>query len=105
MNKPLASIALSACVVFLVACDKTTPAPPTPMLSQPVAAEPAATADTEVNTSVPSAASVLLPPNDAQGDPAAGETDGTRKPKQESDEKLLPGQNNDHSAPLSPAAK
>jgi hypothetical protein len=35
-------------------------------------------------------------------DPALGETDGTRKPKQESEVKLMPGQNNDHSAPLGP---
>ena len=105
MNTPLTLIALSACVVLLGACDKTTPAPPTQMLSQPVAAESAATARSEANTSVPSAAAVLLPANDAQADPALGTTDGTRKPKQESDEKLLPGQNNDHSAPLSPAAQ
>lgn len=105
MNTPLNLIALCASVVLLTACDKTAPAPPTPMLSQPVAAESGATANSEVNTSVPSAESVLPPANAATADPALGETDGTRKPKQESEQKLLPGQNNDHSAPLSPAVK
>jgi hypothetical protein len=33
--------------------------------------------------------------------PTMTQPDGTRKPAQESDTKLLPGQNNDHSAPLS----
>jgi len=47
----------------------------------------------------------MLPANDAQADPALEDTDGTRKPKKESDEQLLPGQNNDHSAPLSPETK
>ncbi|UCU93182.1 hypothetical protein [Hydrogenophaga taeniospiralis] len=103
MNTPLNLIALCASVVLLTACDKTAPAPPTPMLSQPVAAEPGATASSEVNTSVPSAESVLPPANAASADPALGATDGTRKPKQESETKLLPGQNNDHSAPLNTA--
>lgn len=105
MNTPLTLIALCASVMLLVACDKTTPAPPTPMLTQPLEAKTSATTDAVVQPSVPSAGTVLPPVNAGPADPALGETDGTRKPKQESEEKLLPGQNNDHSAPLSPAVK
>lgn len=105
MKTPMTLIALSACLMLLAACEKTTPAPPTPMLTQPVAAEPGATTDVAAQPSVPSAASVLPPLNADPVDPALGETDGTRKPKLASDEQLLPGQNNDHSAPLSPAAQ
>ena len=50
--------------------------------------------------SLPPASSVFPP---GTTDPALGKTDGTRKPAQESDTKPMPGQNNDHSAPLSPA--
>lgn len=103
MNKPFALIALCAGVVFLGACDKTTPAPPKPIINQPGLNESGATTGSVANPPVPSAESVLMPGNAATADPALGETDGTRKPKQESDVKLLPGQNNDHSAPLSPA--
>lgn len=101
MKTPMASITLCAAVMFLGACDKTTPAPPEPIVNQPGLSEPGPTTGSVANPPVPSAESVF-PPGKAV-DPALGETDGTRKPKQESDVKLMPGQNNDHSAPLGPS--
>lgn len=44
-----------------------------------------------------------LPANAAQADPIPQPTDGVRRPAQQSDDKPMPGQNNDHSAPLTPA--
>jgi hypothetical protein len=102
MNTPSALIALCACVMGLSACDKKPSDLPTPALSSPVPTTSGAAAGTSTDPSLPSAASVFPPETAAKADPALGETDGTRKPKKESDEALLPGQNNDHSAPLSP---
>lgn len=94
MNAPWTLIALLACGALLSACDKLPKQPPTPTMNQPAVAPSAA------DPSVPSAESVFAPGNGAKADPALGKTDGTRKPAQGSDTKLLPGQNNDHSAPL-----
>ena len=104
MNTPSALIALCACVMSLSACDKKPTAPPTPALSLPVPAGSGATTGSSTgSTTDPSLppASTVFPPGTT--DPALGKTDGTRKPAQESDTKPMPGQNNDHSAPLSPA--
>lgn len=95
MNTPWTLVTVFACGALLSACDKLPKQPPTPTMSQPAVAPSAA------DPSVPSAASVFAPGNGAKADPAPGNTDGNRKPAQESDTKLLPGQNNDHSAPLS----
>jgi hypothetical protein len=97
MNTPLSWIALFACGSLLAACDKNPTKPPLPTASQP------ATTPSAANPSAPSAESVFAPGNAATTDPALGKTDGTRKPEQESETKLMPGQNNDHSAPLSTA--
>lgn len=103
MKTPLNLIALCAVALLLGACDKTPLSPPKPTLSSPVPAESGTTPAAPVaDPSLPPAESVFPPGSDAKSDPALGETDGTRKPKEESEEKLLPGQNNDHSAPLSP---
>lgn len=103
MKTPLAVIPLCATVMFLGACDRTSPTPPKPTIDSPApigaTAPPAPVAD----PSLPPTESVIPPGSAAKSDPALGETDGTRKPKQESEQKLLPGQNNDHSAPLNPA--
>ena len=105
MHKPLTMIALSTCLLLLTACDKTPTAQPTPIVNQPVPAEAGASAGADVNTSVPPAASVFPPANSVQAEPVEKETDGTRKPSQEPEAmpvlKPMPGQNNDHSAPLS----
>lgn len=105
MNTPLTLIALCACVVLLGACDKTPEAPTAPVVNQPVPDGYGATAGPASDPSLPPAESVFPPGAEARTDPALGETDGTRKPKQASEQKLLPGQNNDHSAPLSSAVK
>jgi hypothetical protein len=105
MYKPFTVIALSTCLLWLTACDKTPTAQPTPIVNQPVPAESGATAGSGANTSVPPAESVFPPANAAQAEPVLKETDGTRKPAQEPEAmpvlKPMPGQNNDHSAPLS----
>lgn len=104
MNLPSALIALSACVMFVSACDKTPIKPPTPALSMPLPSTTGgATAGLPTDPSLPSASSVFPPGNTSKADPAPGQNDGTRRPAQESETKPLPGQNNDHSAPLSPA--
>lgn len=54
---------------------------------------------------MPSAESVFAPGDAAKADPALGKTDGTRKPAQESETKLMPGQNNDHWAPARATAQ
>ena len=100
MNTPSALIALCACVMSLSACDKKPSDPPTPVLSSPVPVGTGTPAGTPTDPSLPSAASVFP---SGTTDPALAKTDGTRKPAQESDTKPMPGQNNDHSAPLSPA--
>lgn len=103
MPTPFALIALCASAMCLVACDQTTPPPAMPMVEQPKPTESAATTAPAPNTSVPSAASVFPPAKADKTDPALGKPDGTRKPAQASAGTPMPGQNNDHSAPLSPA--
>ena len=103
MNTPSVLIAFSACVMSLSACDKTPINPPTPALSMPLPNTSSATAGTPTDPSLPSASSVFPPGTATKADPTIGPTDGTRKPSQESETKPMPGQNNDHSAPLSPA--
>lgn len=94
MNTSLVWVALFAVGSLLTGCDRTTP---TPSLST---APPPATAPVTTDPSVPATETVIPPGSVAKEDPALGQTDGNRKPAQESDTKLLPGQNNDHSAPL-----
>ncbi|MDP2407132.1 MAG: hypothetical protein U1D36_18810 [Hydrogenophaga sp.] len=103
MKTSLALIALCAWVLLLGACDKTPVDPTAPEVNQPAPNEYGATQGPATDPSLPPAESVFPPGTNAKTDPTLGETDGTRMPKQESDVKLLPGQNNDHSAPLSPA--
>lgn len=102
MKTPFAVIALCAAVMSLSACDKTAPTPPKPTMDNPAPTGSGVPPPPVADPSLPPAESVFPPGSDAKSDPALGETDGTRKPKEESEEKLLPGQNNDHSAPLSP---
>lgn len=105
MNKPIGEIALSACLLLLAACDKAPPAAPSaPIADRPVPAEPAAASGSETDPSLPPAETVF-PPASNPTDPETTETDGTRKPamapEDQPTEKPIPGQNNDHSAPLS----
>ena len=66
---------------------------PPPSLNQPMVVGPVSAPG---NTAV----APELPPNAAASEPVPSPTDGTRKPAQVSDAKPMPGQNNDHSAPL-----
>lgn len=65
-----------------------------------MAARPGSAGD----NSVPPAASVVAPATQARPDPTAGRSNGAMSPAQESGAMPMPGQNNDHSAPLRPAA-
>lgn len=103
MPTPYALIALCACVTLLSACDKTPSKPPMPSLSMPLPSASGAPAGVPTDPSLPSASSVFPPGSAAKADPTLGPGDGTRKPAQESETKPMPGQNNDHSAPLGPA--
>lgn len=104
MENAIGAIALCACVLSLAACDRTPSAdPPIPVADKPAPAE-AGAAEPGISVPVPPAASVFPPQNATPTEPTK-ETDGTRKPAMEPEEaaipKPLPGQNNDHSAPLS----
>lgn len=104
MRHPASVIALGACLFALAACDKSPPTLPTPIVNQTVPVESSATAATGANASVPLAASVFPPAVAAEVAPVLKPTDGVRHPEQASESVPLslplPGQNNDHSAPL-----
>lgn len=103
MNPPFALIALCAGVLCLGACDKTPTDPPTPMVDKPVATAPGVTGGPASDPSLPSAESVLSQGNVTKADPTPVRSDGTRNPGQDATATPLPGQNNDHSAPISSA--
>lgn len=88
----------------LCACGQE-PADPPASATKPVqAGTTPATAGT-AETSVPDAASVLRPTAAGKADPAAGRSNNSMSRTQESSAMPLPGQNNDHSAPLTPARR
>ncbi|MBT9596536.1 MAG: hypothetical protein IV094_11170 [Vitreoscilla sp.] len=103
MNTRFAGTALCACVLWLGACDKTPTSPPTPIVNATVPTESGATAGAVANPSVPSAESVLPPATATKADPTLGRSNSTMSAAQESTAMPMPGQNNDHSAPLGPA--
>ena len=88
----------------LIGCDKAPPAPPLPQTT-PTPLQTAPTTGAGTDASVPAAGSVLTPAPQAKADPAAGRTNSTLSRSQESTAMPLPGQNNDHSAPLPPAKR
>ena len=95
MNTLWTSILLGACSLWLSACDKTPTTPPSPMVVKSVTNEPGVAVNPVTDPSMPTTPSAV---------PAAREpTDGTRVPSKESTSAPMPGQNNDHSAPLSSA--
>ena len=105
MNTPFALIALCASALWLGACDKTPTSPPTPVVSQPASTESGVAVGSVPDPSLPSAKSVFPSANNTQADATPSRSDGTRNPDQESTpatDKPMPGQNNDHSAPLGP---
>ena len=102
--KSASGAALSLAALLLSACDKTPLAPPTPMM-RPAETATVPTAVVRTDASVPAAATVLTPAAAAKTDAAAGRTNRAMSPAQESSAMPLPGQNNDHSAPLTPAKR
>jgi hypothetical protein len=102
----LARSALGAAAAGLVAtlvlsgCGKAAPdlsaAPASMPLPMPASASAA-------ETSVPAAASVFAPAGAGSADAASGRSNKSMSQAQESTAMPMPGQNNDHSAPLGPA--
>jgi len=107
MKTPLTLIVLGASVVLLSACDRTPQPLPTPLLNAPGLTSPSQPLGPPLgppaDPSLPSAESVFPPGSTASPIAAETETDGTREPKEAATGVLEPGQNNDHSAPLSTA--
>ncbi len=103
MNTPFALIALCACLLSLGACDKSPTTPPTPIVINSVPTESAATTGSVTDPSLPSAKAVFPSASATQAGSTPGRTDGIRNPAQEATGTMMPGQNNDHSAPLGPS--
>jgi len=103
MSTPFALIALCAFALSLGACDKTPTSPPTPTVNRPAPTESGVATGALADPSLPSAQSVFPPASIAAAGSAPGRTDGLRNPAQESTGMPMPGQNNDHSAPVRPA--
>ena len=102
MHTPFTVIALCAGALALTACDKTPdPPPPIPMVRS-APSETGATSAPVGDPSVPSAGSVLAPPDVAATDPASQRKNATMSAAQESTAMPMPGQNNDHSVPPGP---
>ncbi|MDP2417542.1 MAG: hypothetical protein U1D25_05760 [Hydrogenophaga sp.] len=100
MKTTMTLIAIGA---LLSACDRTPPPLPTPMLNTPGLTGLSPPLGPPNDPSLPPAESVFPPGSTASPNTSETETDGTREPKQAATGLLEPGQNNDHSAPLSTA--
>lgn len=92
--------ALCACALLLSACEKKPTKPPTPVMDRPALTGSSAVPAPVEHQSVPSAESALSPANTSNPVVPALRTDGNRSPSQASTGAVMPGQNNDHSAPL-----
>jgi hypothetical protein len=97
-------VALIVMALMLNACSKA-PSDATPPLTMPAQAASAPATSSGPDPSVPDASSVLTPGTAPRADAAAGRTNGSMTPAQESGAMPLPGQNNDHSAPQAPARR
>jgi hypothetical protein len=121
ITAPIAG-ALILTTLLLGACDRsaTSPMATAPTASQAMPAATASAAEEAAATaaisstasaasgtdpSVPPAASVLEPAPAAKADAAQGRTNKAMSRTQESTAMPMPGQNNDHSAPLPPARR
>lgn len=99
------AVALAVMSVALCACSKAAP-DPAAATTGPVQAGTAPATAGGGDTSVPDASSVLRPADAARPDAAAaGRANGAMTRGQESSAMPMPGQNNDHSAPLPPARR
>lgn len=88
----------------LGACSKSPLDAPLPRVAPTQSAPTSNTSGTR-DVSVPAADAVLTPAPATPVDPAAGRANKTMSRTQESSAMPLPGQNNDHSAPLPPAKR
>lgn len=103
-NHAMQGAALLVMALAMSACSKAPSAPPAPMTTAPqLETSPARVGGSDM--SVPDAGSVLTPSTGFKADPAAGRTNGAMTRSQESSAMPMPGQNNDHSAPVSPAKR
>lgn len=96
--------ALIAMALLLGACSKA-PSEMSAPLTMPASAGSAPATSGGPDPSVPDANAVLKAVPAPRADAAAGRTNGTMTPAQESGAMPLPGQNNDHSAPQAPARR
>jgi hypothetical protein len=96
--------ALLLMALVMIACSKEPSAPPAPMTTASQVETPPARA-VGPDTSVPDAGSVLTPNAGPKADSTAGRTNGAMTRSQESSAMPMPGQNNDHSAPVGPAKR
>ena len=103
MRTPIPTITLIIAGLALSSCSKSPAVPPLPKVATE-RVEPRPTTGVASDVSVPTAESVLTPANAVKVDPAAGRSNNAMSRAQESSAMPMPGQNNDHSAPL-PAAK
>lgn len=95
-----AVLAACASLLWLGACDKTPTTPPKPSVSLPQAAAPGATVGASGDPSVPAADSVFTPAGAPKTEAPTGRSNSAMSAAQESSAMPMPGQNNDHSAPL-----
>ncbi len=98
MQQHIALLTLAS-VLSLSACDKH-PERPTPLLKTEEQQKTNSTAITGSQTGVPSAESVFSGSTATQPIQPTGRPSGAMTPAQEKSGMPLPGQNNDHSAPL-----
>jgi hypothetical protein len=107
-GNPMRTLFTVACfslaAVVLGACDESPPVASMPHAMPVQAASSSATGDAR-DPSVPPVDSVITPPSQTQTDPQAGRTNRSMSRAQESTAMPMPGQNNDHSAPLTPAKR
>ena len=91
---------LFAATVLVAGCSPSAP-PAAPAQTAPQPGSLPVTSGSS-DPSVPSASTVLAPPPDSKPDPNQGRSNSSMTRAQESSAMPMPGQNNDHSAPLSP---
>ena len=103
--RPAVALLAALCVVAatLAGCDRPASDPSMPPLD-PARIEAVPITSGTSGTSVPAADTVPAPDVTSQPDPKAGRSNAGLSTAQESGAMPLPGQNNDHSAPL-PAPK
>ena len=101
MRKSFTAVAVCAATSLLLACNKPIPDPGPDLTRLP--SVPGTQSGGSSDSSVPKADTVLSPAPATQTDPAAARSNSAMTPAQESSAMPMPGQNNDHSAPLTPA--